>query len=170
VNQPLHQVCLLVGSNIQAEENLRLALQRLQERVMILRTSSVWKTAAVESQGPDFLNMAVMVTTPLTANELKTQVLRPLEAEMGRVRSADKNAPRPVDLDIIIFDDEIIDGTLWMHAHRAVPVSELLPDFRSDSGETLAQAAERLSAVERVELFDNVSGHTRLTLSNNSRP
>ena len=164
MNQPLHQVCLLVGSNIRSEENLRLAVQRLQERVVILRTSSVWKTAAVGSEGPDFLNMAVLVNTSLTANGLKTQVLRPLEAEMGRVRSADKNAARPIDLDIIVFDGETVDGMLWEYAHRAVPVSELLPDLPSDSGETLEQAAERLSAVEKVELFDNVTGHSRLTL------
>ena len=153
MNQPLHQVCLLVGSNIQAEENLRLALQRLQDRVMILCTSSVWKTAAVGSDGPDFLNLAVLVATPLTTAELKMQVLRPLEAGMGRVRTADKNAPRPIDLDMIVFDGETLDGMLWEHAHRAVPVAELLPELRSNSGETLLQAAQRLSAIEKIEFF-----------------
>jgi len=148
----LHQVCLLVGSNIRAEENLRLAVQRLQEGMLIQRASSVWKTAAVGSDGPDFLNMALLVTTPLNATELKMQALRPLEDEMGRIRSADKNAARPIDLDIIVFDGEILDGLLWRHAYRAAPVAELLPDLRSDSGETLEQAAERLSALEKVEL------------------
>jgi len=151
VNQPLHQVCLLVGSNIRAEENLRLAVQHLQEEMAILRASSVWKTAAIGSDGPDFLNMALLVATPLDALQLKIQVLRPLEAEMGRVRSADKNAARPIDLDIIVFDGETLDGPLWEHAYRAAPVAELLPDLRSNSGETLRQAAERLSASEKVE-------------------
>ena len=153
MNQALHQVCLLVGSNIQAEENLRLALQRLQEKVTILRTSSVWKTAAVGSDGPDFLNLAVLVATPLTAPELKMQVLRPLEAGMGRVRTVDKNAARPIDLDIIVFDGETLDGLLWEHAHRAVPVAELLPELRSNSGETLPQAAQRLATIEKIEFL-----------------
>jgi 2-amino-4-hydroxy-6-hydroxymethyldihydropteridine diphosphokinase len=159
----------LVGSNIQAEENLRLALQRLQERVMILRTSSVWKTAAVGSDGPDFLNLAVLVATPLTAAELKIQVLRPLEAGIGRVRTADKNAARPIDLDIIVFDGVTLDRTLWEHAHRAVPVADLLPELRSSRGETLQQAAQRLSAVEQVEFFSccmPLSGMQQLKNSN----
>jgi len=153
MNPANHQACLLVGSNIQADENLRLALGRLQEWVVIQGTSSVWETAAVGSEGPDFLNLALLVSTPLDAAELKLQVLQPLEARMGRVRSADKNAPRPIDLDIIVFDGETVDGLLWKHAYRAVPVAELLPDLRSDSGETLKQAAERLSALEKIHFF-----------------
>jgi 2-amino-4-hydroxy-6-hydroxymethyldihydropteridine diphosphokinase len=157
VNPVNHLACLLVGSNIQAEENLRRAMQRLQEKVVILRIFSVWKTAAIGSEGPDFLNLALLVTTLLDATALKLQVLRPLEAEMGRIRSADINAPRPIDLDIIVFDGETIDGLLWKHAYRAVPVAELLPDLRSDSGETLKQAAERLAALEKVESLDGKS-------------
>lgn len=151
MNPAGHQACLLVGSNLRAEENLRLAVERLQEKVVILRTSSVWKTAPVGSDGPDFLNLALMISTPLEAVELKAQVLRPLEAEMGRVRSADKNAPRPIDLDMIVFDGSIIDSLLWKHAYRAVPVAELLPDLHSDRGETLKQAAKRLAVLEKVQ-------------------
>jgi 2-amino-4-hydroxy-6-hydroxymethyldihydropteridine diphosphokinase len=153
MNPANHQACLLMGSNIRAEKNLRLALQRLREWVVIQGISSVWETAAVGSDGPDFLNLALLVSTPLDAAEFKLQVLRPLETRMGRVRSADKNAPRPIDLDIIVFDGETVDELLWKHAYRAVPVAELLPDLRSDSGETLKQAAEHLAAVEKIHFF-----------------
>jgi len=149
----LHQACLLLGSNIRAEDNLRRAVQRLQESVGILRVlriSSIWETAAVGSDGPDFLNLALLISTPLDAAALKSQVLRPLEAEMDRVRLADKNAPRPIDLDIIAFDGTPVDGLLWKHAYRASPVAELLPELRSDEGETLGQAAERLATGETV--------------------
>jgi 2-amino-4-hydroxy-6-hydroxymethyldihydropteridine diphosphokinase len=158
VNPDSHLACLLLGSNIQAEKNLRLAVSRLQEWVVILRTSSVWRTGPIGSDGPDFLNMACLVSTTLDATQLKLQVLRPLEAGMGRVRSADKNAARPIDLDIIVYDGQPIDGLLWNHAYRAVPVAELLPDLRSDSGETLGQAAERLAAVEEIQLYNVNSG------------
>ncbi len=84
--------------------------------------------------GPDFLNLALLVTTSLEAGELKEKVLRPLEAQLGRLRSADKNAPRPIDLDIIIFDDLLLDPNLLLYAHRAVPVAEILPDYRSSQG------------------------------------
>ena len=157
MNPVLHQACLLLGSNIRAEENLRRAMQNLQTRVIILKASSVWKTVAIGSDGPDFLNLALLVSTRWDAVGLKAQVLRPLEAEMGRVRSVDKNAPRPIDLDIIIFDGKPVDRLLWMHAYRAAPVAELLPEVLSDSGETLAHAAERLAAGEPVSRREDLS-------------
>jgi 2-amino-4-hydroxy-6-hydroxymethyldihydropteridine diphosphokinase len=150
VNQATHQACLLLGSNIRAEENLLQAVRGLQGRVDVLRASSVWETAAVGSDGPNFLNLALLVSTFLDAAGLKQDVLRPLEAALGRVRSVDKNAARPIDLDIIVFDGKPVDDLLWKHAYRAVPVSELLPELSSDGGETLVQAAARLAAGERV--------------------
>ena len=146
----LHQACVLLGSNILPEENLGRAWQRLQERVDIVRSSSVWESAAVGSDEPDYLNMAVLIFTPLDAAGLKTQVLRPLEAELGRVRSADKNAPRPIDLDIIVFDGQPVDELLGKYSYRAVPVAELLPDLSVNQGETLAQRAGRLAVEEPV--------------------
>jgi 2-amino-4-hydroxy-6-hydroxymethyldihydropteridine diphosphokinase len=139
-----------LGSNIQPEVNLPRALALLQEEVDILRISSVWETAAIGSDGPDFLNLAVLANTSLEAAVLKARVLRPLEAELGRVRSTDKYSPRPIDLDIIVFDGLPVDDLLWTHAYRAVPVAELLPDLPSTSGETLAQTAERLAGREPV--------------------
>jgi 2-amino-4-hydroxy-6-hydroxymethyldihydropteridine diphosphokinase len=150
VNQATHQACLLLGSNIRAEENLLLAVRRLQGRVDVLRASSVWETSAIGSDGPNFLNLALLISTFLDAAGLKQDVLRPLEVELGRVKSADKNAARPIDLDIIVFDGKPVDDLLWKYAYRAVPVSELLPELISDGGERLAQAAERLAAREPV--------------------
>jgi 7,8-dihydro-6-hydroxymethylpterin-pyrophosphokinase len=60
---------------------------------------------------------------------------------MGRQRSEDKNAARPIDLDIILFDGLLLDPTLWHFAHRAVPVSEIQPEILSEAGEPLKDAA-----------------------------
>ena len=87
-----HQVCLLLGSNIQPERNLPLAVRELGEQLTILRASSVWESPAVGSRGPNFLNAALLCQTGLAAEALKWQVLRPLEARLGRVRNQDKNA------------------------------------------------------------------------------
>jgi 2-amino-4-hydroxy-6-hydroxymethyldihydropteridine diphosphokinase len=151
-----HQVCLLVGSNIQPERNLRLGLDLLKHQVTLLRTSSVWETASVGSGGPDFLNLAVLVTTLLEAQQLKDGVLHPLEAQLGRARSRDKNAPRTIDFDIILFDGRQLDPNLFRYAHRAVPVSQLLPDYRSGQGETLAEAAARLAKETFIRLRPDV--------------
>ena len=151
-----HQVCLLLGSNIQPEHNLPRAIDFLQNQLTILRISSVWETPPVGSAGPNFLNAALLVQTPLNQKKLKLQIITPLEAEMGRVRSADKNAPRPIDLDIILFDGQILDPTLWLFAHRAVPMAEIQPDILSEAGETLKEAAEKFMAEGSIRLRPEV--------------
>ncbi len=156
MSEDLHQACLLLGSNIEPELNLPKAVQLLREQVTVLRLSSTWQSASVDCCYPDYLNLAVLVSTPLDADALKEQVIHPLEAHMGRVRTEDKNAARPIDLDIILFDQELMDPLLWQHAHRAVPVSELLPDYPSESGETLQEAAHRLSKSTTIQLRKDV--------------
>ena len=149
---PVHQVCLLLGSNLQPEKNLELGVDLLRQKVTVVRSSSVWETPSVGSAGPDFLNLALLVTTTLKADELKEKILRPLEAQLGRVRSANKNAPRPIDIDIILFDDRQMDSNLWRYAHRAVPVAEILPDFRSGRGEVLKEVASLLAETTPIRL------------------
>ena len=151
-----HQVCLLLGSNIQPERNLPLAAAQLQDQLTILRISSVWETPPVGSAGPSFLNAALLAQTLQDQKTLKLQILTPLEAKMDRVRSADKYAPRSIDLDIIIFDGLILDPTLWQFAHRAVPIAEIQPDIRSEVGETLKEVAAKLVCESVIRLRPDV--------------
>ncbi len=139
-----HQVCLLLGSNIEPEQNLPRAIELLRETVTVVRSSSVWQSPPIGADGPDFLNLALLVSTSMQADQLKEQVLRPLEARLGRVRTADKYAPRTIDLDIILFDEKVMDPDLFRYAHRAVPVGEILPELRSDRGEPIGMVASVL--------------------------
>ncbi len=152
----LHQACLLLGSNIEAEENIPLAIRLLRQQLDILKLSSAWESASVECCYPDFLNMAALVTTNLEAQGLKWQVLRPLETRMGRVRTDDKNAARPIDLDIILFDKQVLDPDLWLQVHRATPVAEIFPELRSASGETLLEASRRLQQVTGIQVRKDI--------------
>ena len=147
-----HQACLLLGSNLRPGVNLAKGIELLGHKVTVVRSSSVWETPAVGFDGPDFLNLAILVTTPLEAGELKEKILRPLESQLGRIRSANKNAPRPIDLDIIIFDGQLLDPDLWLYAHRAIPVAEILPDYRSSRGDTLKEVASELAKTNPVRL------------------
>ncbi len=156
MNLPLHQVYLLLGSNIQPEENLVRGMDLLRQKVKIVRSSSVWESPPVGSVGPDFLNLAVLISTPLEAVELKEKILRPLESELGRLRSVDKNAPRTIDLDIILYDDRLIDPNLFNYAHRAVPMAELLPELLSPQGSTLAEIASTLAKTTSIRLKPGV--------------
>ena len=143
-----HQICLLLGSNIRPERNLRLAVRMVRRCLTVLKASAVWESEAVGTAGPNFLNAALLCASELEPEALKWRVLRPLEAQMGRVRNEDKNAPRPIDFDIITVDGQLLEPQLWQYSFRAVPVAELLPDLRSETGDRLVDAARALGKIQ----------------------
>ena len=145
-DQPANnQYLISIGSNIDPETNINLAIQLIAEKVKILSTASIWQTPAVGSQGPDYLNTALLIGSSCTLNELKDQVLYRIEIQLGRIRSADKNADRTIDLDIILQNGSCLDDELWSQAHIAVPASEILPDCRNpQTGELLSNVANAL--------------------------
>lgn len=147
-----HQVIIGLGSNISPEENLRSALYLLGRYAPIEAISGVWQTRAVGSKGPDFLNAAVVISTPLSNDDLRNQILRPVENLLGRVRTKDPNAPRTIDLDIVIANGELIDQDLWKYAHVCVPVAQLIPDFHIPvTGESIRIIADRLIETDSIK-------------------
>jgi 2-amino-4-hydroxy-6-hydroxymethyldihydropteridine diphosphokinase len=153
----IHQVCLLLGSNIEPERNIPRAVTLLHQQVTVLKASSVWESTSTDCCYPDYLNLALMCTTSLSTDQLKYQVLRPLEAQMGRVRTDDKNASRPIDIDIILYDGEELDLDLWLHAYLAIPVSQLYPSHRSKSGLRLLDVAHQLALSRGITLREDIS-------------
>ena len=125
----LHEAYLNIGSNIEPEKNLRESIRLLRKHGQIKAISNAWQSHAFGSDGPDFLNACVLFLTSLEAPGLKEQIIRPIEAELGRVRGPDKNAPRTIDIDIILFDEEPFVGEFWSNAFVVVPLADLLPDF-----------------------------------------
>ncbi len=150
-------VYLGLGSNIEAERHLPRAVQWLREAAPVVAVSSVWEGPAVGTTGPPFLNAALALRSPLSAAALKARLLRPIEHALGRVRTADKFAPRPIDLDILIHHGVELDPDLWRLAHIAVPLAEILPDWRHPhSGERLAEVAARLQVGSGLRRRDDV--------------
>jgi 2-amino-4-hydroxy-6-hydroxymethyldihydropteridine diphosphokinase len=149
-----HKICVLLGSNINPEQNLVSGLKRLKEKVQVDRVSAAWESAAVGTEGASFLNLAVMVSTLLDSRKLKATILTRLEKEIGRIRAADKNAPRTIDYDIVAVDGQPVDPDLSRFAYRAVPVAELLPDMMTEQGETMMSAAIRLSSTQKIRQVD----------------
>jgi 2-amino-4-hydroxy-6-hydroxymethyldihydropteridine diphosphokinase len=125
----MSQAILGLGSNISPDQNLPAALRRLALEVSILAVSSRWETTAVGSNGPAFLNAAVLVKTDLSSQTLKQQILARIETDLGRVRSADKNAPRTIDLDILVFEGVVFDENLFRLDHLILPVAEIAPEL-----------------------------------------
>jgi 2-amino-4-hydroxy-6-hydroxymethyldihydropteridine diphosphokinase len=154
----LHHAWLLIGSNILPAANIPLTLRRLHEQIDLRAVSPVWETRAVNSDGPNFLNLVIEIATDLSPTELKYQVLRPLEASLGRVRSDDKNAPRTIDLDIMIYDEEILEPDLFRRAHMACPCSALLPDLIDPAtGKTLSDISIQLAIESEARLRSDLA-------------
>jgi 2-amino-4-hydroxy-6-hydroxymethyldihydropteridine diphosphokinase len=148
----IHLAYLELGSNIEPVQNLPRAVEYLQQQLEVEALSRVWETPPEGTHGVNFLNAAVLVRTPLSSGLLKSLVLRPIEARMGRVRTANKNAPRPIDLDIVVFDGQAVDPKIWTHAFVAVPLAELAPDLVNPvNGESLRETAQRLSQAVPVK-------------------
>lgn len=134
-----------LGSNISPAVNLRRAVVLLQDRADVIQVASAWETRAVGSSGPNFYNTAALLRTECSPEQLKSEVLRPVENLLGRVRTADKYAPRTIDLDPIVNGQEVLEKRLWEYAYLAVPTAEILPGLVNPAtGEHLARAAQRL--------------------------
>jgi 2-amino-4-hydroxy-6-hydroxymethyldihydropteridine diphosphokinase len=143
-----------LGSNIEPEKNLPLAAAALAAQTHLLALSSAWKSPAIGTHGPDFYNAAAKIHTPQSdPDALKLALLRPIEASLGRIRTADKFAPRTIDLDILVFDDQILDPDIWKYAYLALPLAEIAPNIIS-----LAETAQALRAGQQIERQDLVWG------------
>jgi len=142
----MNDAYLLLGSNIEPEKNILLALEYLQKNCNLLEISTTWQTKAVGGDAPDFLNTAVHVNTEKEAAMLKMSCIKHIENMLGRIRFPDKNAPRTIDLDIIIFNGEILDQALFRYSHIMLPIAELLPDLIDpQSGQSLSTLAKETS-------------------------
>jgi 2-amino-4-hydroxy-6-hydroxymethyldihydropteridine diphosphokinase len=153
-SKDLLPVLISLGSNINPRTNLLAAAKLLSDKVDNLIFSSVWKSPAVGSEGPDYLNSAVLINTDLPLQAIKADIISPIENQLGRIRSVDKYMDRTIDLDILIYGNLLIDPELWTLAHLAIPASELLPNFMNkETKETLQETAGRLLKISGVSRY-----------------
>lgn len=146
---------LLLGSNIKPKENISRALELLSLQIEISARSRIWETEAVGSNGPNFLNIAVVFSTNLDAMQIKSDLIIPIEDRLGRIRIKDKYAPRSIDIDIILFNQQILDKNIWEKAFIAIPVSELSPDLlHPENKKSLSVIAANLKSSAFAELYD----------------
>ena len=148
-----HQALLSLGSNVEPEKSLSAAVRELGRYGRVLRVSAVWESPALgDPAQPDYLNAALWMETFLSASELKETAIAAIETGLGRVRGVDRNAPRTIDIDIMLFDREqlkigrrsIPDPEVLERPFVAIPLAEIAPDYiHPDTGETLAEIAAR---------------------------
>lgn len=140
---------LLLGGNMgDPRQQIEKAVSLLGEKAgSVGACSSIYRTAAWgKTDQPDFLNMAVVLHTSLSAPELMGTLLE-IEEEMGRKRT-EKNAPRIIDIDILMFNEDTRDEpglqiphpALPMRRFALVPLSELAAGMKHPvSGKTIRE-------------------------------
>jgi 2-amino-4-hydroxy-6-hydroxymethyldihydropteridine diphosphokinase len=101
--------CVALGANLgDAVATVQQALRDVGglPKTQLLKTSSLYRSAPYEAQGPDFINAVVLIQTELGPMAL-LHALQGLELQSGRERPY-KNAPRTLDLDIVFYGDEVL--------------------------------------------------------------
>ncbi|WP_300002148.1 2-amino-4-hydroxy-6-hydroxymethyldihydropteridine diphosphokinase [uncultured Cedecea sp.] len=119
----------------------------------IVAVSSFYRTPPLGPPNqPDYLNAAVALETTLSADELLTQTQR-IELEQGRVRKAERWGPRTLDLDIMLFGNEVITTSrltvphydMKNRAFMLLPLLEIAPECRFPDGHTVRDTLAALS-------------------------
>lgn len=160
-----HLAYLNLGSNIQPEINLVRAVELLHKHGQVLQVSNAWESKSVGADGPNYLNACVLFKTEIMQVVLKEKIIRPIEFQMGRKRSENKYTPRPIDIDIILFNNEPYNDKFWKSAFVIIPLAEIHPEYQNPiSQENIAVTATRLRSEvwmeARPEVLSQFSGNS----------
>ena len=118
-------VIIGIGSNLDADSNIPKMLDILKKYVDVVKVSSMIKTKpiGIENQ-PDFTNGAVKIMTDLNREDL-TVFLKAIEDQLGRDRTVAKFGPRCIDLDIVVWNGEIVDDDYYTRDFLKKSVDEI---------------------------------------------
>jgi 2-amino-4-hydroxy-6-hydroxymethyldihydropteridine diphosphokinase len=163
---------LLLGSNLgNKEENLRNAVRLLKKIGKVKKHSAIYETEPWGfSDDRNFFNMAICIETLLNPFELISEILK-IEISIGRIRQTKQWIAREIDIDIIFYDDKIINEEHLVIPHTQltkrkfalVPLNEIAanfihPVFGKNISELLKECPDE-SEVELLQVpsFDSIS-------------
>lgn len=118
--------CIIgIGSNIDADYHIPRMLKLLEGKVKVIQVSKMVRTKAIGmTDQPDYTNGAVRILTPMQMEELSL-LLKQLEDQLGRDRSKPKFGPRNIDLDILIWNNKIVDPDYYTRDFLRQSAAEL---------------------------------------------
>lgn len=145
------QVFLSAGSNIEPEQNLRMACRALRREFGELCLSSVYRNKSQGFEADDFLNMVIGLETGRDPMYVQNR-LEGLHKRAGRVRGADPFSSRTLDLDVLVYGKLVQDvpnlklprDDIEKYSFVAGPLAEVAPDFRHPrTGQTFGDIWEK---------------------------
>jgi|WetSurSiteA1Bulk_404760.scaffolds.fasta_scaffold103728_2 2-amino-4-hydroxy-6-hydroxymethyldihydropteridine diphosphokinase len=160
----MNRVFLGLGSDLgDREANIKYAVKSLEEQVgKIAAVSPVYETEPVGFTGSgDFLNMVISVETILSPSDI-LRIALALESEMGRTRGKTRNISRIIDIDILLYSNEMINsGALTiphprMHERKfvLVPLNDISPGLvHPILGKTVKELLSECKDKSRIRQF-----------------
>ena len=156
-------VTISLGSNINPEFNIRLAIDELKLQYGELSISPVYQTAAVGFDGEDFLNLVVSFNTLISVQDIAAE-LKKIEDGIGRDRSQPKFSARSIDLDLLTYDKLVMDKPgiqvpryeILQNAFVLKPLSDIQGnDLHPEQNKTYSQLwLEMEKNADRIELYE----------------
>ena len=156
-------IFLSLGSNLgDRGQNLQEALVALEKwGIKIIRTSSIYETEPIGNHDqPMFLNMVVQIETEKSPQDL-LMIIHSIERANGRVRTSEQWGPRTLDIDLLLYGDEMLEqpDLKIPHPHLQerkfvlVPLNEIAPDFvHPVLKKTVRQLLESCDDTSRINL------------------
>lgn len=153
-SQPLVEVYVAAGGNIEPEKYLARALCELETAFGPLIVSPAYRNPAAGFQGEDFVNLVIGLRTALPAPQLRER-LQQIERVCDRPPQAPKWAPRTMDLDILLYGQRVSDEPglvfprpdLLRRAYMLKPLADIAPELRHPiEGRTMRELWEAFDA------------------------
>lgn len=127
------KIYISIGSNQDAERQIRFGVEQLKYYFTDLVVSAVYESEAVGFDGDNFLNLVASAETQLTISQVD-QAFKMIERAAGRVRGEAKYSNRTLDIDLLLYDDLVCDkpiqlprGEILHHAFVLLPLAEIAP-------------------------------------------
>ncbi len=126
----MNQAIIAAGSNIEPDKNIAKAREILAKDFELVAETDIVSTKPIGyTRQADFLNGAFLIRTDLRLGPLR-QHLKKIEDTLGRRRTILKFGPRTVDLDIVVWNDKLLDPDFYERDYLKKAVLELMPDLK----------------------------------------